>query len=163
MPTAVSENITGVLWSKFIHNCCINALSAITGLRMGEVTRVEGLGDLRWEIAEEALAVARAKGIELEYPDPLPMMQVHVWRKFTQPSMLQHVEQGRPVEIDAINGWLVKEAEALGLDAPVNRVVTALARGRSLATQRALAPPDYAALTAEAEAEIDRGERPWQA
>ena len=163
MPTEVTDNIEGVLWSKFIHNCCINAPSAITGLRMGEVTRVPDLGPLRWQIAEEALAVARAKGIRLQYPDPVPLMQVHVWRKFTKPSMQQHVEQGRMIEIDAINGWLVKEAEALGLDAPVNRVVTALARGRAIAEQlKQSEGRDYAAMTAEAEAEIDRGERPWE-
>ena len=163
MPASVSDNIWGVLWSKFIHNCCINAPSAITGLRMGEVTRVPDLALIQWQIAEEALAVARAKGIQLEYPDPVPMMQRHVWQKFTQPSMLQHVEQGRMIEIDAINGRLVKEAEALGLDAPVNRLVTALARGRALAAYRAQnGAPDYAALTAEAEAEIERGETPWE-
>ncbi|MEM7742477.1 MAG: ketopantoate reductase family protein [Pseudomonadota bacterium] len=164
MPTSVTQNITGVLWSKFIHNCCINAVSAITGLRMGEVTRIRDLAPLRWEIAEEALAVARAKGISLEYPDPVQLMQVHVWRKFTKPSMLQHVEQGRAIEIDAINGWLVREAEAMGMAAPVNKIVTALARGRAHAAQIGTGPaPDYGAMTSEAEAEIDRGERPWEA
>lgn len=163
MPCDVSTNIEGVLWSKFIHNCCINAPSAITGLRMGEVTRIPDLAPLRWQIADEALAVARALDIRLEYPDPVPMMQRHVWQKFTKPSMQQHVEQGRLIEIDAINGWLVREAERLGMDVPVNRIVTALARGRALAARQALVgEPDYAALTAEAEAEISRGERPWE-
>ena len=161
LPTEVSGNVVGVLWSKFIHNCGINALSAITGLRMGEVSRTPGLGPLRWQVVDEALAVARAKGIRLQYPDPVPELKRHVWRKFTKPSMLQHVEAGRPIEIDALNGWLVREAEALGIDVPVNRVVTALARGRALAAMRAAAPPDYAALSEEAEAEISRGERPW--
>ena len=162
LPTETSDNVVGVLWSKFIHNCGINALSAITGLRMGEVSRTPGLGPLRWEVVDEALAVARAKGIRLQYPDPVPELKRHTWRKFTKPSMLQHVEAARPVEIDALNGWLVREAEALGIDVPVNRVVTALARGRALAAMRAVAPPDYAALAAEAEDEIARGETPWE-
>ncbi|MEM6622540.1 MAG: 2-dehydropantoate 2-reductase [Pseudomonadota bacterium] len=163
MPSSVTENIQGVLWSKFIHNCCINALSAITGLRMGEVTRIPDLGALRYAISDEALAVARANGIRLEHPDPLPKMEIHVWRKFTKPSMLQHVDQGRMIEIDAINGWLVREATRLGLSVPVNQVVTALARGRAQAQIIASGPtPDYAALTATAEAEIDRGDRPWE-
>jgi 2-dehydropantoate 2-reductase len=162
LPTEVSDNIVGVLWSKFIHNCGFNAFSAITGLRMGEVSRVPDLAAARWQAVDEALAVARAKGIRLQFPDPVPDMKRHGWRKFTKPSMLQHVEAGRPVEIDALNGWLVREAEALGVDVPVNRVVTALARGRALAARRAKAPPDYAALAAEAEAEIARGETPWE-
>jgi 2-dehydropantoate 2-reductase len=162
LPTAVSDNVIGVLWSKFIHNCGINALSAITGLRMGEVSRTPGLGPLRWQVIEEALAVARAKGIALEYPDPVPELKRHTWRKFTKPSMLQHVEAGRPIEIDALNGWLVREAETMGMDVPANRIVTALARGRALAAQRARSQFDYDAVAAEAEAEIARGERPWE-
>jgi 2-dehydropantoate 2-reductase len=162
LPTEVSDNVAGVLWSKFIHNCGINALSAITGLRMGEVSRVPGLAQLRWQAIDEALTVARAKGIRLQYPDPVPELRRHTWRKFTKPSMLQHVEAGRPIEIESLNGWLVREAEALGIDVPANRIVTALARGRALAAMRAVAPPDYAALAAEAEAEIARGETPWQ-
>ena len=162
MQTALSDAIQGVLWSKFITNCCINALSAITGLRMGEVSRVPGLAALRWEIVEECLTVARAKGIALEYPDPVSAMKPHTWRKFTQPSMLQMIEQGRPIEIEAINGWLLKEAADLGIDVPVNRAVTMLARGRAAAVTRAGAPPDYADLTQQAEAEVARGETPWE-
>lgn len=162
LPTEMSDNITGVLWSKFIHNCGINALSAVTGLTMGEVSRTPGLAALRWQVIDEALAVARAKGVALEYPDPVPELKRHTWRKFTRPSMLQHVEAGRPIEIDALNGWLLGEAEALGIEAPANRMLTGLARGRALAARRAKAPPDHAALAAEAEAEIARGETPWE-
>ncbi len=100
LPTEVSDNVVGVLWSKFIHNCGINALSAITGLRMGEVSRVPGLAQLRWQVIDEALALATAKGIRLQYPDPVPELKRHTWRKFTKPSMLQHVEAGRPIEIE---------------------------------------------------------------
>ena len=162
LPTAVSENVVGVLWSKFIHNCGINALSAITGLTMGEVSRTPGLGPLRWQVIDEALAVARAKGIALEYPDPVPELKRHTWRKFTKPSMLQHIEAGRPIEIESLNGWLVREAETMGVDVPANRIVTALARGRALAAARAKSPPNFQALAAEAEAEIARGETPWE-
>jgi hypothetical protein len=76
--------------------------------------------------------------------------------------MLQHVDAGRPIEIEALNGWLVREAESMGMEVPTNRAVAALARGRALAAMRAAAPPDYGALAAEAEAEIARGETPWE-
>lgn len=160
--TGVSNNIQGVLWSKFITNCCINALSAITGLRMGEVSRVPGLGPLRWEIVQECVAVVQAKGITLAGPDPETALKPHTWRKFTQPSMLQMIEAGRPIEIEAINGHLVAEAAALGIPVPINRTVTALARGCAAAVARDLGPsPDYATLTKDAEAQIDRGLTPW--
>lgn len=162
LPTTVSDNVEGVMWSKFIHNCAINALSATTGLTMGEVTRTPGLGDLRWEIVAEGMAVARARGITLE-PDPEPKLRPHVWRKFTKPSMQQHVEQGRPIEIDAINGWLVAEGERLDIPTPVNRVVAALARGRALASERAQhRPVDHAAWMAAADEMLATDPDAWR-
>jgi 2-dehydropantoate 2-reductase len=41
-------------------------------------------------------------------------------------SMLQDFDTKRQSEIDFINGAIVREAEALGLDVPVNRAVTRL-------------------------------------
>ena len=162
MPCVITDNIEGALWTKFIHNCCINALSAITGLRMGHVTRIRALGELRWKIVDEALAVAKAKGIRLLDPTPRKTLEPHVWRKFTQPSMLQHIEQGRVIEIDAINGYLSRAGDDVGVETPVNDIVFAMACGRGLAALFEQDEPNYAALSAEAEAEIERGERPWE-
>ena len=41
-------------------------------------------------------------------------------------SMLQDIENKRKTEIDMINGALVKEAEALKMDVPVNEMLTKL-------------------------------------
>ncbi len=38
--------------------------------------------------------------------------------------MLQDVLRGSPTEIDVINGAIVREASALGLQAPVNQMLT---------------------------------------
>ena len=45
---------------------------ATTGITQAETAGVPELEDLRTAIVEEALAVAAAKGVTLEYPDPLP-------------------------------------------------------------------------------------------
>lgn len=162
MPTDITDNIEGVLWSKFITNCCVNAPSAITGLRMGEVSRLPGLSALRWAVVEECMTVVKAKGIVLPNSDPASPLKPHTWRKFTKPSMLQMMDAQRPIEIEALNAHLCREAKALGIDVPLNRALTALARGRNAAVLRdAAAAPDYGALTAIAEAEIARGETPW--
>jgi 2-dehydropantoate 2-reductase len=41
-------------------------------------------------------------------------------------SMLQDVEAGRPTEIDAISGAVVREAERHGVAAPMNQAMTLL-------------------------------------
>jgi ketopantoate reductase len=45
--------------------------------------------------------------------------------------MLLDVLAGRPCEIDVINGAIGPAARDVGLEAPVNEVVTALVRARS--------------------------------
>jgi 2-dehydropantoate 2-reductase len=156
MPCQVSDAIEGVLWSKAIHNCAVNAPCAITGLRIGETARVPELDEIRWRAVEECLAVAKARGVALQIPDPIPVLRRHIWQKFTKPSMLQHMEAGREVEIDAINGFFVAEGRRLGVPTPVNETLSALAKARNAAVRRPEGI-DYAAWTREAEAEVAAG------
>ncbi len=41
-------------------------------------------------------------------------------------SMGQDVDAHRPTEIDAINGYIVRRAEELGIEVPVNQSLTSL-------------------------------------
>jgi len=68
----------------------------------------------------EAEQVARAKGITVS-GDPF-MATVEVCRKTAAniSSMLQDVRRQRRTEIDAINGAIVREGRALGLESPEN-------------------------------------------
>jgi 2-dehydropantoate 2-reductase len=70
--------------------------------------------------------------------------------------MLQHVEAGRRTEIGALNGALLREAQALGVAIPYNEALVALLKGRELHQMRAIhePDPDYDAW----EARIARGE-----
>ena len=72
--------------------------------------------------------------------------------------MLQHVEAGRPTEIDAINGALVRESRKLGLAAPYNEALTALLKGRERDAIRRREEPDldYDAWEAAAAAEEEQ-------
>ena len=47
--------------------------------------------------------------------------------------MLQDLELGRPMEIDALLGVIVEFADMLGLPAPTCRIVLALVRARARA------------------------------
>jgi 2-dehydropantoate 2-reductase len=44
--------------------------------------------------------------------------------------MLEDVEARRPTEVESINGALVREAERLSVDVPLQRAIYALVRGR---------------------------------
>jgi 2-dehydropantoate 2-reductase len=151
----VHPDIMALVWTKFAHNCAVNAICATTGLRVGEFARVAALDRLQDHVIDEILAVTQAKGITLDDPDFRAHVKTHCWRKFNRPSMLQHIEAGKRTEIDAINGRLVEEGRRLGVPTPYNDALVCLLKGvehkRREAAGRTEA--DYAALEARAERE----------
>jgi 2-dehydropantoate 2-reductase len=156
LETEVAPDIMAVIWEKFALNCCINALAATTGLRAGEIARLPELNALQDRIIAEVMAVTQAKGIRLPTSDLGAKIKAQCRKKFNKPSMLQHVEAGRRTEIDALNGALLREAQALGIATPYNEALVALLKGRELHQMRAIHEPD---LDFDAwEARIARGE-----
>ncbi len=146
------DDITAYIWEKFVLNCAINALTAITGLRPGEVARTPAADTFQDSILDEIQAVVAAKGLSLPDPDIRRTIKEHCRKKYNQPSMLQHVEQGKRTEIDALNGALVREARALGLAAPFNEALALLIKGLERHRRQVVHEPpiDYDALEAEA-------------
>jgi 2-dehydropantoate 2-reductase len=128
LPTTASDNIMGVVWSKFVHNCAINPISAITGLRPGEIARDPAAAHLLVRLLDEILAVVERAGIRLPEHDPRVAIYDHAWERYNRPSMQQHIEACRQTEIDALNGALLEKAHSLGMTAPVNEAVVALVK-----------------------------------
>jgi 2-dehydropantoate 2-reductase len=152
LPTTVSDNVVGVVWSKFVHNCAINPVSAITGLRPGEIARDPGASRLVDLVLDEVLAVVAAAGVRLPEDDPREHIRDHCWERYNRPSMLQHVESGRKTEIDALNGALVAHGRRLGIPTPVNEAVVAAVKGREAATHSDARPEAEREAAARADA-----------
>jgi 2-dehydropantoate 2-reductase len=148
--TEVVDDPMSYVYGKFVLNCGVNAIAAVTGLRSGEVYRTPELRALQSSMMDEVLQVVAAKGWKLSESDPRGKILHHSKLRFNKPSMLQHVEQGRRTEIDAINGALVREAHALGIAVPYNEAVVAIVKGLEKSRRQLLheAPIDYAALEA---------------
>ena len=158
--TEVVDDPMSYVYGKFVLNCGVNAIAAVTGLRSGEVYRTPELRALQSNMMDEVLQVVAAKGWKLSESDPRGKILHHSKLRFNKPSMLQHVEQGRRTEIDAINGALVREAQALGIAVPYNEAVVAIVQGVQKSRRQLLheGPIDYAALEAAA-AEEDHSAR----
>ena len=153
--TVVIPDPMAHIWSKFVLNCAINPLTAITGLRSGEMYRTAEVNALQDRVIDEILMVVERKGVRLAEPDPRKKIKDHCRVRYNRPSMMQHVEQGRRTEIDALNGALVREAKALGLAVPYNEAVVAVVKGLEKSRRQLLHEPprDYARLETEAAAE----------
>ena len=126
----LEPDIMVTIWGKFVHNCGINAICAITNLRPGHIREVKELDDFQSRIIEETVALVRAKGVTLPDADPLQTIKAYCAKKFHRVSMLQHLDRGRRTEIDALNGYVARESRRLGLAAPYSEALMMLMKGR---------------------------------
>jgi 2-dehydropantoate 2-reductase len=134
MPTHALADARGAQWRKLIFNAASNAIAALTGRTHGQVAEPP-TRDLAWAVMAEGRAVADAQGITLDL-SPEELFD-HAARKDVayghKPSMLQDVEAGRETEIDFLNGAIVAFGERHGVDAPLNRALTQLVKGKERA------------------------------
>jgi 2-dehydropantoate 2-reductase len=125
------DDIQGIAWGKALVNAAINPLTALFGVRNGELLANADRRELLATLAREAAAVATARGVTLPFPDAVARVeQVCRATALNKSSMLQDVERGRPTEIDSINGIIVAEGKRLNVATPANETVWRLVRGR---------------------------------
>jgi len=126
----LEPDIMVTIWSKFVHNCGINAICALTDLRPGHIRGIPALDEFQSHIINETLTLVRAKAISLPDPDPLSAIKAYCAKKFHRVSMLQHLDRGRRTEIDALNGYVARESRKMGLAAPYSEALMMLVKGR---------------------------------
>jgi 2-dehydropantoate 2-reductase len=109
-------------------NAGINALTALTGFKNGQLLDYPETARLMERLVFEAAQVARKKGVHIE-EDPIEKVRkaAEATRE-NRSSMGQDFDHRRRTEIDAINGAVVREAQALGIPAPFNQAVTDLVK-----------------------------------
>jgi 2-dehydropantoate 2-reductase len=130
MPTVALEDARGAQWRKLIFNAASNAIGALTGLTHGRVAEPP-TRDLAWAVMAEGRRVADAQGIVLD-TSPEDLFDYAARKDVAydhKPSMLQDIQAGRETEIDFLNGAIVAFGERNGVDAPLNRTLTALVKG----------------------------------
>ncbi len=126
--TEVSPNIHDQVWGKLLVNVGINALTALTGFRNGQLLDYPETARLMEKLVSEAAEIARRKGVHLaEDPVEKAKKAAEATRE-NRSSMGQDFDHRQKTEIDAINGAVVREAQALGISVPFNQGVTDLVK-----------------------------------
>jgi 2-dehydropantoate 2-reductase len=124
--TRAVADVHTVLWAKLFVNIGINAITALTGIKNGQLLDLSQTRELAREAVTEAMAVARAKGIEIQGDPVETVYRIAAATGPNRSSMGQDVDQRRLTEITAINGFIVRLADQAGIAVPVNRTLTAL-------------------------------------
>jgi len=129
IPTRISDNVEGELWWKLTLNCAYNAVSALGRSRYGPMLAMANVRQVMAEAVREIVALAKAKGVRIAMPDPVEAtLRFGDSMPHAISSTAQDLERGRPTEIDHLNGYVVRECDARGLPAPVNRTLHALVK-----------------------------------
>ncbi|MCO7176376.1 ketopantoate reductase family protein [Sporolactobacillus kofuensis] len=111
----LSEHIQQIKWEKLLWNITYNPLTALTRTRVGEALADPDLYQLLKQISTEFLTVAERAGIHIgdQYKKELLKPDEKIQNHKT--SMLQDLENGCEMELDAILGFVIKTAKSLGL------------------------------------------------
>ena len=119
-------------WSKLIFNASVNGVSALTGLphspHFADESQFSDLGHLLHELIEEGKSVAAAAGVQL-HGDPWEMNRIGALTNHPT-SMLYDIRHQVPTEVDFLSGAIAREAERVGIAAPLHRAVYRLIKGR---------------------------------
>ncbi len=124
--TEVSSHIHDLVWEKLLVNVGINALTALTGLKNGQLLDYPETLRLMEALISEGVEVARRKGIRIEGNPTEKVKTVAEVTRENRSSMGQDFDHKRRTEIDAINGAVVKEAERMGISVPYNQMISDL-------------------------------------
>jgi 2-dehydropantoate 2-reductase len=115
------------IWVKILGNVAFNPISALTRATLVQMTRDPDVCALVRNIMSEAEAVAARLGMELPVSiDQRIAGAGKVGEHKT--SMLQDLEAGRPMEIEAVVGAVVELGERLNVPMPHTRAVYASAK-----------------------------------
>jgi 2-dehydropantoate 2-reductase len=126
----VEADVRAQLWLKLIGNVAFNPLTALTGATLGQLALLPESVALARAVMEECAAVGAALGIEL--PVSLDRrLEAGMAVGDHRTSMLQDLEAGKPLELDALSGAVVEIAERLDVPVPQTRAVDAATRLRA--------------------------------
>jgi 2-dehydropantoate 2-reductase len=120
----IGTRIRHEIWVKLLGNVAFNPISALTRATLAEMVRFPEVAALVRTVMTETEAVATALGIEL----PISIDQRMAGAEKVgahKTSMLQDLENGRPMEVEAVVGAVVELGERLGASLPATRAVYA--------------------------------------
>jgi 2-dehydropantoate 2-reductase len=123
----LADDIRVELWRKFAFICAHAGMTATTRRPVGDLRETAASWEMYRRLIEEVCAVARAEGVDL--PDDT----VSEWLDFARDldpgmhsSLHYDLTHDKPMELDALNGSVIRHADDAGVAVPMNEAVTAI-------------------------------------
>ena len=123
----IQEDIRGHIWTKMINSLCWNQTAFLTEAINGRFADAPDAVEVVRHMMTEMEAIATALGAEI----PVPMekrITMTVRATDHTMSMLQDLQRGRPIEIDALANSVAAMSRIAGIPAPTVDALTALTK-----------------------------------
>ena len=128
----IRGDIRDEIWLKLWGNLCVNPVSALTTATIDRVVTDAGTRGVLVAMMDEARAIGERLGLRLRVDAERRLAGAEALGPHKM-SMLQDLERGRPMEIDALVGVIAELGVVTGVPAPTIEVVLALIRLRAAA------------------------------
>ena len=147
-PVHEEPNLIGARWSKLLINATFSGLGTVLGGTFGDVSENKDAQKIAVRCMKECIDVGHAAGAvfapvqgkditklfyyksKLKYAFALLLLPIAMKKhRAIIPSMLQDIRNGKPCEIDAINGVVCDFGKKNGVATPINdRIVSVIKR-----------------------------------
>ncbi len=132
IPCRLTRHIRKVKWEKLCWNATFNPLSVILDSPISLILDSPALLEIVRRGISEVVAVAAKEGIDLDPNVVEETISVSDQLKDYHTSMYEDYKNGRPTEIDHLNGDLVHRGEKWGVATPTHQMLYALVKGLEL-------------------------------
>lgn len=124
--TAVADGRVPI-WDKFVYLAAFSGFTGGARLPIGEIWKYPHVQEMFYAASREIAAIAKAEGVSIsanrfetlkDYMSNIPPS--------TRSSLLIDLEQGKRIEVEALQGAAVRRAEKLGIPVPILSTLYAL-------------------------------------
>ncbi len=120
LKTIISSDIQKDIWLKVIANCTIGPLTAITGVRNGEIFKDTFLSRIAQQVIEEVVSVVPDE-FSITFDEAYGMIEdIANQTAENKSSMLQDFENKTKTEINLLNGKIIEIAAEKEIEVPTN-------------------------------------------
>lgn len=122
-----SDDIEAVVWRKFVFICAQAGMTAAARLPIGALRRDDAAWAMFRRVLEEVRAVGAAQGVDLGEEAVTDALALAESLDDTSTSSLYYdLVHHKPLELERLNGDVVRRARHLGIPVPANEAIAAL-------------------------------------
>jgi len=123
----LSVNVRKDLWQKLMFIASMGSLTALSRLTHGEIIGNPKTRGLMFDAMREVQSVALKLGIDVDAVDESRVLEgLKRFSDDTRSSMYYDLIAGKPMEVEALNGTVVRLGERVGVPTPIHRVIYAI-------------------------------------